>query len=121
MSRWGRQRAEDKLDKHRFVNPVLALLSGSIWIAPGDLAVENRSHALGPFKDSAEVMRFVFTEPHPEVDMNFSPMINVQIGQRQTPASLYLREMIHHVQEHVLPAFVRFFPIAADQGVIALR
>jgi hypothetical protein len=28
--------------------------------------------------------------------------------------------MIEHVDREILPAFVRFFPFAADQGVMAL-
>lgn len=104
-----RLREWSNLDKHRFVHAVPSLVYGATWIYPEELEFEQAQHPFGPFEDGAELTRFIFREPHPEVDMSFHPMIDICLGQSTRAASADLGEICDHVERSVLPRFTRFF------------
>jgi hypothetical protein len=102
-------RGFNNIDKHRQVLLVPALSMGASWTDSSlpEQPVE-RFRPVGPFEDGAELARFIFTEPQPEVDMDFAPMFDVSLSQRVLPASFDMREMVDHVRDEVLPRFTRF-------------
>lgn len=99
----------NNLDKHRFVVVAPSLSIGSIWKNPeGVAAPVERFHPLGAFVDGAELARFTFAEPHPEIAMEFTPMFDIAIGDRPLPAGIDLTDMLRHVRDDVLPRFNAF-------------
>jgi hypothetical protein len=98
----------NRLDKHRFVQVIPALAMGSYWARPS-VPVEDRPRATGPFEDGAELARFVFAEPQPDVDMEFHPMFNVALPHGNWPAGLELESFANYIRDEVLPRFTRFF------------
>jgi hypothetical protein len=99
----------NNVDKHRQVLVVPANTMGGSW---QDSSLPERPresfHPLGPFEDGAELARFSFSEPQPEVDMDFAPMLNVSLDDRVLPASFDMEEMVACVRDTV-PRFERFF------------
>lgn len=98
----------NRLDKHRHVNVVLALGMGSQWVDTG-LPYGESTRPLGPLEDGAELARFTFAEPQPDVDMDFRPMISVSLGDRRLPARLELRGFVEHLKSTIIPRFEPFF------------
>jgi len=97
----------NRIDKHRYVVAVPALTMGSQWIDPG-VPYEEFTHPLGPLEDGAELARFRFGAPQPEVDMQFRPMIDVALGYR-LPAGYVLDRLVEHVEKTLIPRFAPFF------------
>jgi hypothetical protein len=118
----------NNVDKHRRVLVVPAFSMGSIHTKPtsalpkgrrlldllplpwvrstaAPLDFDERLHAVGPFQTGAELARFTFSEPQPEVDMEFQPMFDVALGDRTRAGSLELREAVTHVEQEILPRF----------------
>jgi hypothetical protein len=85
---------------------------GSIYKEPRPpLSFEESSTPWGRSKNGAELARFTFREPHPEVDMKFQPMFDVAVGERPNPGSLELREAVAYVETKVLP---RLYPCSSS-------
>ena len=99
----------NRIDKHRYVHVVPALSMGSQWIDPG-IPHGERTHPIGPFVDGAELARFTFSDPQPEVDMQFRPMFDVTLPDRRFPAGSELRECIEHVRTTIISRFERLVP-----------
>ncbi len=101
----------NNIDKHRQVVVVPAHAMGGSW-QDSSLPEHPREsfHPIGPFEDGAELARFTFSRPEPEVDMEFAPMLNVSLGNRVLPASFDMREMVVAVRDNVLPLFTSFVP-----------
>ena len=100
-------REVNRIDKHRHVIVVPALTMGSWWRTRG-LSFEEFTHPIGPLEDGAELARFRFETPQPEVDMEFGPMINVALGERE-PAGYVLDRLVEHVETTIIPRFEPFF------------
>jgi hypothetical protein len=98
----------NNIDKHREVLLVPALSMGSIRSALPK-PIEDSDHALGPFEDGAELARYTFPEPKPEVDLEFTGMFDVSFGDRVLPAGIDMRLMLEHVRDSMLPNFEQFF------------
>jgi hypothetical protein len=100
----------NKIDKHREVVVVPANAMGAIMEGgPLPDLVSEWFRPIGPFENGAVLACFTFSTPHPEVDVDFSPMLNVSLGERVLPASFDMEEMLACVRDSVLPRFERFF------------
>ncbi|MFN2488831.1 MAG: hypothetical protein ABR529_03650 [Actinomycetota bacterium] len=102
-------RCFNNIDKHQQVVVVPAHAMGGSWRDSSlpDHPVES-FHPVGPFEDGAELARFTFSRPEPEVDMEFAPMLDVSLGDRVLPASFDMREVLTAVRDDVLPRFAPF-------------
>ncbi len=81
---------------------------GSVWKAKSASAEETH-HPLGPFEDGAELARFVFAQPRPDIDVEFLGMFNVSLSGRALPAGVDMRMMLERVRDSILPRFECFF------------
>ena len=82
---------------------------GSLHLAPTN--VKDEIQPLGPLEDGAELARFVFSSPQPEVDVQFRPMFSMSLGNRPfaPSATLDMEHMVTCLRDTVLPRFERFF------------
>jgi hypothetical protein len=103
-------------DKHRQVLVVPAFSMGSVHRVPTPAPVEETTHPIGPIESGAELARFRFAEPQPEIDLEFVPMFDFALGDRPQPGSIELSRAADFVEREVLARFERFATPTARHG-----
>jgi hypothetical protein len=104
----------DITDKHRTIPATGAVVTHGAYDAlPGgpqpEMILARRTHEWGV---GAEVVRFRFAEPHPEVDVDFSPSFTVAIEEGWPPngqADAVLGQYAQHIQDSVIDPLGLFF------------
>jgi hypothetical protein len=92
-------------DKHRRLLVVPAFSMGSVHRMPTPAPIEKRARPFGPIEAGAELARFRFAEPQPQIDLEFVPMFDFALGDRPQPGSLELRHAADYIERKVLGRF----------------
>jgi hypothetical protein len=68
---------------------------------------ETKGVTVRTLATGAELARFRFVEPEPEVDIEFQPMFDFALGNRPQPRGIELRHAAGYVEGEVLLRFER--------------
>lgn len=104
----------DITDKHRTIPALGTVVSYYAFTAP---AGEDQPQVIprmvaGEWGVSAEIVRYRFSEPKPDVNLEFNPTFTVTIDSpwpESRPADVILRRYAQYIRDYVTDPFARFF------------